>query len=453
MVAEAVETGWRYEPLPSQRRFHADLSTLYKGYSGPIGSGKSYALIYEALFLAAMNPGLPGLIGAPTYPMLRDATLRTVYEILDSEDIRFDFGVTESILTLPDAPFYGSEILFRSLDNFERLRGTNLAWFGLDELTYCPPAAWSRLQGRLRHPAAKRRCGFAAWTPKGFDWVYETFIADPKPGYKATLASPRENKYVAETGMYEALQAGYDERLYRQEVMGEYLSLNSGAAYYAFDRRQNVRELEYEPRSPIYWSLDFNINPMCSIIAQIEDQSDRSDVLMGRRRLAVHVIDELFLPDSNTPEACEEFVEHTKLFHHGTPLQVYVYGDASGSARQRAVGAGANSDWAVIRQFFANRREYQVSFKYKSSNPSVRDRVAAVNAGLCNSQQQRRVFVDPRCKNLVRDLERVTFKPGTGSLDQTSDPQLTHVSDALGYLIESEMGLRQPGGARPERLI
>ena len=139
MVAQSVETGWRYEPLPSQRRFLADLkdpANLYLGYSGPIGSGKSYALIYHALFLAFINPGLPGLIGAPTYPMLRDATLRTVYEILDAENIRFDFAVSEYILTLPGAPFYGAEILFRSLDNFERLRGTNLAWFGIDELTY-----------------------------------------------------------------------------------------------------------------------------------------------------------------------------------------------------------------------------------------------------------------------------------------------------------------------------
>ena len=47
----------------------------------------------------------------------------------------------------------------------------------------------------------------------------------------------------------------------------------------------------------------------------------------------------------------------------------------------------------------------------------------------------------------------VAFKPGSSMLDQTSDPQLTHVSDALGYLIEAEMGLRQPGGARSERLI
>ena len=39
---------WKYEPLPSAHTFHS-LRARYKGFSGPIGSGKSYAFAYEAL--------------------------------------------------------------------------------------------------------------------------------------------------------------------------------------------------------------------------------------------------------------------------------------------------------------------------------------------------------------------------------------------------------------------
>jgi len=405
--------------------------------------------VYQALFAAALNPGLPGLIGAPTYPMLRDATLQAFFEVLQDEDIAYDHRKSENIVYLPDAPFYGSKILCRSLDDFERLRGTNLAWFGIDELTYAPPDAWTRLEGRLRHPKANRRVGFAAWTPKGFDWVYEAFISNPRAGYKATLASPRENRYVTETGMYDALQAGYDERLYKQEVLGEYLALNSGSAYYAFDRRVNVKDLPYDHRLPLCWALDFNINPMCSVIAQIEDKSDpRERALTGKSNYEVRILDEMFLRDSNTPEACEEFVERCRQYTRPNPLVVYVYGDASGSARQRAVGAGANSDWAVIKEFFAGRREFKMSYKYKPANPQVRDRIAAVNGALRNSEGVSRLFAHSRCKHLIKDFEQVVFKPGTGSLDQTSDPMLTHISDAAGYLIETVMGFRQSGGPR-----
>src|SRR5262249_26386492 len=69
----------------------------------------------------------------------------------------------ENVLVMKDTR---SKILFRVVDDFERLRGSNLAWFGLDELTYTQEEAWLRLEGRLRDPKAKVRCGFAVWTPE-----------------------------------------------------------------------------------------------------------------------------------------------------------------------------------------------------------------------------------------------------------------------------------------------
>ena len=60
--------------LPSQRRFlHCRAGK--KGFSGPVGSGKTVALCYQGLLSAERNPNCVGLIGAPTYPMLRDVTI------------------------------------------------------------------------------------------------------------------------------------------------------------------------------------------------------------------------------------------------------------------------------------------------------------------------------------------------------------------------------------------
>ena len=139
-----VRRGIVYDALPSQKRFHAS-KAVYKGFSGPIGSGKSQALCQEAIHLAFENAGRMGLIGAPTYPMLRDATQRSLFEILDATDIKYDFNKTENSLVLHDT---GSKIIFRSLDDYERLRGSNLAWFAIDELTYVQEDAWQRQIGR-----------------------------------------------------------------------------------------------------------------------------------------------------------------------------------------------------------------------------------------------------------------------------------------------------------------
>jgi phage terminase large subunit len=142
-----------------------------------VGSGKSQAVCQEAIRLSYQNPGRTGLLGAPTYSMLRDATQSALFEILDENEIPFEHNKSENTLILKDSK---SKILFRSMEDYERLRGSNLAWFGLDELTYTAEEAWERMLARLRDPKAQRLCGFAAWTPKGYDWVYRRFIDHTK---------------------------------------------------------------------------------------------------------------------------------------------------------------------------------------------------------------------------------------------------------------------------------
>ena len=199
----------------------------FKGFSGPIGSGKSQALCQEAIRMSYINAGRLGLVGAPTYPMLRDATQNTLFEILDRNRIPHDFNKAENVLTMRDTR---SRILFRAVDEFDRLRGTNLAWFGVDELTYTPEDAWLVLEGRLRDPRAKRLCGFAVWTPKGFDWVYKRFLEQPVEGYEAVIAKAFENCHVLERipDFYERLKLSYDEKFFRQEVLGEYVNSSGG---------------------------------------------------------------------------------------------------------------------------------------------------------------------------------------------------------------------------------
>src|SRR6185503_15231928 len=51
---EIRERGIEYHPLPSQKRFH-DSPARFKGFSGPIGSGKSQALCQEAIKLSYLG--------------------------------------------------------------------------------------------------------------------------------------------------------------------------------------------------------------------------------------------------------------------------------------------------------------------------------------------------------------------------------------------------------------
>ena len=373
--------------------------------------------------------------------MLRDVTQRAVRGVLEENGIPYVFRKQENLLELTD---FGSEMIFRSMDDPTHLVGTNLAWFGIDELTFCKEESFQRLQARLRHPRASELCGFGVWTPNGYDWVYERFISKGDTDYEAVMAQPGENKALP-ADFYEKLAASYDERFYQQEVLGKYLNIRSGRAYYSFDRSLNIKTLTYDSAQPICWSLDFNVNPMCSVIGQ------RIPVVEGiyeKKVSRFNVLEEIYIQDSNTPQACAEFVNRVAKYARGRQLLVNVYGDATGSKRTTAT-VGSPSDWSTVRQELARYSNLQVSYKYSRGNPIQKDRVAAVNAVLCNSQGERRCFIDPRCDKLVRDLERVTWKQGAAILDQDTDKMLTHISDALGYWIDAEASVsKMDGGPR-----
>jgi len=421
--------GIKYSPLPSQKKFH-DSTARFKGFSGPIGSGKSAALCQEAIRLSYQNPGRTGLIGSPTYPMLRDSTLLALLETLNDNEIPFELNKADFVLTMKDT---GSRILLRAVDEFERLRGTNLAWFGLDELTYTMEGAWLRLEGRLRDPKATRRCGFAVWTPKGFDWVYRKFVSHPVEGYEAIHAKPFENRFLLGQvpDFYERLRGSYDENFYRQEVLGDYLNVRGGLVYHAFDRARNVRPMEVDPVRPLVWALDFNVDPMCSVIAQVERNGE------------VSVLDEIALRRATTEQACEEF---EKRF--GCPAAgVVVYGDASGASMQTT----GYSDYQVIRNYFGSRMA-KVAYRVPKANPPVRDRVSLMNARLRNARGEVQLFVDPKCKELIDDFEQVSYQEESTQIDKDKDRKRTHLSDALGYLIWQE-DRNVTIGERGERLF
>jgi hypothetical protein len=385
----------------------------FKGFSGPIGSGKSQALCQEAIRLACINPGRTGLIGAPTYPMLRDATQATLFEILDACDLRYDHNKAENTVVLRGL---GSKILFRPVEEFERLRGTNLAWFGIDELTYTQEESWLRLEGRLRDPKAKELCGFGVWTPKGYDWVYRRFIATPVEGYGVVQARPHENRFLLDKipDFYERLKDSYDEKFYQQEVLGEYLNLDGGRVYSSFDRNEHVKKLTVDPLRPLLWALDFNVDPMSSVIAQ----------LVGGRVL---VVDEIFLRHSKTQDAAAEFLKRYPAHR----AEVVVYGDASGAAQQTT----GMSDYDVIQEHFRAHSPTRVRYEVPKANPSVRSRINLMNRQLRSAAGFVGLVVDPKCKELIRDFEEVSYKDDSGQIDKDRDRLRTHLSDALGYLL------------------
>jgi len=363
--------------------------------------------------------------------MLRDATQAALIDILERNRIPHEWNRAENFLVLRETR---SRILFRAVEEFERLRGSNLAWFGLDELTYAPKQAWLRLEGRLRDPRATRLCGFAVWTPKGYDWVYERFVEKRVEGYQTVEAQPFENRFLLEKipDYYERLKHSYDGRFYEQEVLGWYLELTAGRVYFAFSRTANVAEVEITAGRPLLWALDFNVDPMSSVVAQVDGEE-------------VKVLDEIVLNRASTYDACSEF--GNRFAEHAAGLVIYA--DASGARRQTS----GTTDVEILKEFLRDRPYGEVRFKIPKANPAVRDRVTLMNSKLESAAGERRLVVHPRCKELIKDFEQVTYKENSQVIDKDRDAKRTHLSDALGYLAWQECRGGVKAGEQGRRLV
>lgn len=421
----------RYDPLASQARFHRS-KARFKGFSGPIGSGKSQALCQEAIRLAYINSGCLGLLGAPTYPMLRDATQRALLSLLQENEIRYDHHKSEGYIELS---LTGSRILLRSLDDYERLRGTNLAWFGVDELTYCKEEAWLRLEGRLREPKAKRHCGFGVWTPKGRDWVYRRFVSSENPEYSVIFAKPRENQHILATdpAFYDRLQSTYGDSFYRQEVLGEYLVMDNRRVYSGFDRKKHMTDVAVDPERPLLWALDFNVSPFCSVVCQRFDD-------------ALFVVDELVLERGNSVDMAGLMKDRYGRKQPGVqPMRLVIYGDASGHAEQ----TNGPSNYKQIVALVSEGHFASVETRVAKSNPAVLDRIHQVNSLLDPADGKQRFWMDHKCQSLMLDFERLRFQEDGVHVNKTEDPKRSHSSDALGYLIWEEFASKPKIGERP----
>ncbi len=130
------------------------------------------------------------------------------------------------------------------------------------------------------------------------------------------VAQPYENRYLLARvpDFYERLQESYDEGFFRQEALGAYLSLSGGTVYSSFTRSENEKDVGPDQRLPLLWALDFNVDPMSSLVVQI----------VGGKVL---VLDEIVVRNGTTMEASEEFLRRYPQHWAG----VHIYGDASGN--------------------------------------------------------------------------------------------------------------------------
>jgi hypothetical protein len=194
-----------------------------------------------------------------------------------------------------------------------------------------------------------------------------------------------------------------DARSYAQEIEARF-EPKEGRIYFAFSSEMNVREVTPDPYLKLLVGIDFNVSQMSAVIAQ-------------RVRDECHIVDEICLKDSNTYELVAVLTQRY-------PEGGIVHPDPTGFARKTSAQAGV-TDHSIIQEY-----EWNV---YRTKPYPIVNRINGVNALLRNANGRTRLWIDPKCKNLIRSLDGLVYKPGTNIPDKSTG--LDHMGDALGYLV------------------
>lgn len=183
-------------------------TAIYRGFLAGIASGKTFCGAFDLCDRA--EPGKLYAIVAPTFPMLRDATLRTFMEVatklgLWENDQDFEgFHKSEMRAVLKN----GAEVLFRSGDTPGTLRGPTLAGCWLDECSQMKEEVFNVMIGRLRF-GGKQGWLSATYTPAGPDhWTARVFNDDTNPNVFLVHCSTKDNPFL-EPAIYENLLLQY----------------------------------------------------------------------------------------------------------------------------------------------------------------------------------------------------------------------------------------------------
>jgi hypothetical protein len=417
----------KYQPHEGQRAFH-DLANYYRYLAMICGirGGKSYSGAREALKQAwnVKGEGVFGIV-APTYQMLKRTTWQLFKEAARVFILPGGINDSDFIITLKN----GRKVHGHTAERADRIRNENFTGVWVDEARECKDFAnlWNILLGRVLSTQGKI---FITTSPNSYDAIHDIFIANKNSDTCVVRFPTSTNKYISGEAIKE-LETRYDEKFARQELYGEFV-IFEGAVYYTFNRAQNAGELafkvaQYNPNVPLWLGCDFNIDPMAWVIMQpgINAESKLKEV---------YVIDELFIKNCNTVDACQEFKNRYPIHKAG----IVLYGDATGRARHTDSNI---TNWKIIEE---ELRRYGIVLRVPIKNPAERDRINAVNGLICNSKGQRRVLINPdKCKHLIRDLEQVSFKEGSTKIDKEKDFSLTHPSDAFGYMCAQEFDLNR----------
>lgn len=343
----------------------------------------------------------PLLVVAPTYDMVRNASMSKFVQVWDQAITNVNKSDFEVSLA------GGLRALFRSADNPDRIRGISASVLWGDEVAF-----WNRQAFEVSLGCLVATGGQALFTttPNSYNFVYEIDTTQgPAREHHAFFRFSSLDNPGVDKQLVEAIMANMSPEMVEQEIYAGYCAPGRGRVFEQFKRRTHVRAIGYDSRLPVFVALDFGYRNPAALFLQVTSSGE------------IHVFDEFIANNISTPALIEKL--STRPY---SKLIETIYCDPAGDAQ--------NVQTLMSDVFLLRQAGFSVSF---STKPRDRSREAGedrVRAALCWKDGSPRAFIDPKCERFIRSLEGYQF-PKNGGRAGEKDGIHDHAADAFRYFV------------------
>lgn len=402
-----------------QAEFHR-LECKYPLFVGGYGSGKTEAMLNQAIMDASISSSSLVALYAPTYDLVKLIILPRLIVKLNELGIRHTVNKSDYIIFTSESGF--GDFILRTLDKPERIVGYESFRAHVDELDTLSMAkatdAWNKVIARNRqvvddNPTLMNRvCAYT--TPEGFRFAYTRWKKQKNAEYARVHASSHSNPFLPD-GYIDSLYATYPETLADAYIKGEFTNLQSGTVYNVYNREKHRSAFEIRESETLYIGCDFNVTKQAATI-YVKRKNEETNTIEW------HAVDEL-VDMYDTPEMIQ------KIQGKWTTSKIVIYPDATGA--KRATNDASVSDIALLE-------DAGFSVRAHKTNPRVKDRVMAMNAALDKGL----VFInDIKCPTVANCLEQQVYTD-KGEPDKSAGND--HQNDATTYPIAYEFPISRP---------
>lgn len=364
----------------------AKVNILYGG----AGAGKSYTLAqYILLDIIAKQVNKRILVTRKYNPSLRLSSIKLFKELLSIIPIPYEEHKAEQVFIFPN----NNEIIFRGLDDPEKIKSMEFNYIWLEEATEFDIEDYQQLRLRLRKPSNIRNRMFLTFNPIGkHNWIYKHFFQQKQEDVNILHVNYKDNPFL-DKEYIQILEnlANEDRRFYEIYALGKFAELdntiyNNWEVVTPHDLPNTFDEIIY--------GLDFGYNNPSACLK------------IGIRDKIIYVLDELYetgLTNQDLIRKLEKFVDNKTSI---------IYADSAEPDRIQEIK--------------------RAGFNIKPSDKNVKMGIDFVS--------RHKIKILNNCTNTITEIENYTWKKKDDEIIDEPVKYMDHAMDALRYAVYTHLG-------------